>query len=302
MKPVKASLHGAKRRIYHIPQFRYLRRSNASSANSIVVVNLYDSGRTSDRRHCAGNIPDHNRSATDDGIVADTDLFNDSRTDPDTTPFSDSNGPGYGTSPAAMRTSADHAVMRNVCQIVDDTEIADPAGRIDIGHRTDISTATDLRRDCVDCRQANTKLQENKSLCCRSHKLHRNWYRAVRLENRLTVCRFAISHTTCYISGNSRDPRTSLPGGKGGPMDAAELHILNGDAALELWKRCGFRGQSLVWRETYLEGPLPDTDDLDVFREARAEYLSHFAELSGIDRSRLSRHLLKMEEALRAAP
>lgn len=81
-----------------------------------------------------------------------------------------------------------------------------------------------------------------------------------------------------------------------------ELHILNGDHALELWKQCGFKGQSLVWREIYLEGPLPDTDDLHVFREARAEYLSHFAELSGIDKARLYRHLVKMDEAVLTLP
>ena len=83
---------------------------------------------------------------------------------------------------------------------------------------------------------------------------------------------------------------------------ATELHILNGDHALKLWKQCGFRGQSLVWRETYVEGPLPDTDDLDVFREARAEYLSHFDELAGIGKSRLYRNLLKMDEAVLLLP
>lgn len=85
-------------------------------------------------------------------------------------------------------------------------------------------------------------------------------------------------------------------------MDGTELHILNGDHALELWKQCGFQGQSLVWRETYLEGPLPDTDDLDVFRNARAEYLSHFDELAGLDKSRLYRHLLNMDEAVLSLP
>ena len=85
-------------------------------------------------------------------------------------------------------------------------------------------------------------------------------------------------------------------------MAGTELHILNGDHAFELWKQCGFRSESLVWRETYLEGPLPDTDDLDLFREARAEYLSHFAELSGIGGSRLYRHLLKMDEAVLLLP
>ena len=85
-------------------------------------------------------------------------------------------------------------------------------------------------------------------------------------------------------------------------MAGTELHILNGDQALEFWKQCGFKAQSLVWRETYLEGPLPATDDLNVFREARAEYLSHFDELSGIGKSRLYRHLLKMDEAILLLP
>ena len=85
-------------------------------------------------------------------------------------------------------------------------------------------------------------------------------------------------------------------------MAESALHILNGDHALELWKQCGFRGKSLVWRETYLEGPLPDSDDLHVFREARAEYLSHFAELAGVTRSRLYRHLREMDEAVTLLP
>ena len=85
-------------------------------------------------------------------------------------------------------------------------------------------------------------------------------------------------------------------------MAGPELHILNGDCALELWKQCGFHGQSLVWRETYLEGPLPDTDNPDVFRNARAEYLSSFDELAGIGRSRIYRNLRKMDEAVLFLP
>jgi len=85
-------------------------------------------------------------------------------------------------------------------------------------------------------------------------------------------------------------------------MADAELHILNGDRALELWKQCGFRGRSLVWRETYIEGPLPDTDDPDVFRKARAEYLSRFDELAGIGRARLLLHLRKMDETVLRLP
>ena len=84
--------------------------------------------------------------------------------------------------------------------------------------------------------------------------------------------------------------------------EGTELHVLNGDFALELWKQCGFTGQSLVWRETYLEGPLPETDDLRVFWTARAEFLSHFAELANMDKSRIYRHLQKMDETILGLP
>lgn len=85
-------------------------------------------------------------------------------------------------------------------------------------------------------------------------------------------------------------------------MDGTELHILNGDYACELWKKCNFQTQSLVWREIYLEGPLPDTDDLAVFRAARAEYLSHFTELAGIGAARLGQYLRKLDESVLNLP
>lgn len=59
-----------------------------------------------------------------------------------------------------------------------------------------------------------------------------------------------------------------------------ELHIFNGDYALELWKNSNFDSENLVWRETYLEGPLPATDDLHQFRKARADFLPALAGLS----------------------
>lgn len=81
-----------------------------------------------------------------------------------------------------------------------------------------------------------------------------------------------------------------------------ELHILNGDHALQLWEKCNFSGESLVWKETYLEGPLPDTDDLHIFRNARAEYLSGFVELSGMSLEKIYRHLQKMDDILLNLP
>ena len=85
-------------------------------------------------------------------------------------------------------------------------------------------------------------------------------------------------------------------------MVGTVLHILNGDHALELWQKCSFEGQSLVWREIYLEGPLPDTEDLSVFHAARAEYLSHFAELAGISQDRLCLHLKKLDDSILDLP
>ena len=81
-----------------------------------------------------------------------------------------------------------------------------------------------------------------------------------------------------------------------------DLHVFNGDFALDVWKKCGFIGNTLVWKEIYLEGPLPETDDLHRFRTARAEYLSHFAELSDIDISRLYKHLQRMDDAILSLP
>ena len=82
----------------------------------------------------------------------------------------------------------------------------------------------------------------------------------------------------------------------------SELHILNGDCALALWKKCNFSADALVWKETYLEGPLVQTDDLHIFRKARAEFLSTLAELEGVEISALCKHLKQMDDALTELP
>ena len=83
--------------------------------------------------------------------------------------------------------------------------------------------------------------------------------------------------------------------------DKTEFHILNGDFALELWKKSR-SGANLVWKETYIEGPLPQTDDLHIFRSARAEYLATFAELENLSAEKLYRHLQKMDASLLELP
>ena len=81
-----------------------------------------------------------------------------------------------------------------------------------------------------------------------------------------------------------------------------DLNIFNGDITCDIWRKCGGAEEYLVWRETYLEGPLPETDDLHFFRSARAEFLSHFAEVEEIGCEQLYRYLQKLDEALFALP
>ena len=78
----------------------------------------------------------------------------------------------------------------------------------------------------------------------------------------------------------------------------SELHILNGGHALKIWEGCGFQGTPLVWLETYLEGPLPETEDLDSFRRDRAAFLATFEETKEIGFERLCAHLQRMDETL----
>jgi len=54
----------------------------------------------------------------------------------------------------------------------------------------------------------------------------------------------------------------------------AILHIFNGDCACDAWKRAtGGTAPFLVWRENYLEGPLPADVPREEFERARAEFL-----------------------------
>ena len=49
-----------------------------------------------------------------------------------------------------------------------------------------------------------------------------------------------------------------------------KINLLNGDCALEAWKQCALAGETLVWRENYLHGRLPDTADLTAFHSIPA--------------------------------
>ena len=55
------------------------------------------------------------------------------------------------------------------------------------------------------------------------------------------------------------------------------LHILNGDCALDGWMKCNFAGDVLVWRENYLQGTIPETDDFCLFNQIRAAELHKIA-------------------------
>ena len=82
------------------------------------------------------------------------------------------------------------------------------------------------------------------------------------------------------------------------PGTSAPLHLLNGDCALEAWPQ-EWREDRLVWRENYLLGPLPETDDLTEFSRERVEVLHRsaperdkagiFAELQAMHQTLLAR-------------
>ena len=55
------------------------------------------------------------------------------------------------------------------------------------------------------------------------------------------------------------------------------LHILNGDHALDGWRQNNFPGEVLVWRENYLCGMIPETDDMPLFNRIRAKELHQSA-------------------------
>jgi hypothetical protein len=55
------------------------------------------------------------------------------------------------------------------------------------------------------------------------------------------------------------------------------LHILNGDCALPGWQRGNFPGEVLVWKENYLYGDLPETDDPELYNRLRAAVLHQLA-------------------------
>lgn len=55
------------------------------------------------------------------------------------------------------------------------------------------------------------------------------------------------------------------------------LHILNGDCALPGWEQCNFPGEVIVWRENYLHGVIPETDDMKLFNQIRADELHKIA-------------------------
>lgn len=51
------------------------------------------------------------------------------------------------------------------------------------------------------------------------------------------------------------------------------VHLLNGDCALEEWREAKLPGEAMVWRENYLQGVIPTTDNPADFRQIRAAEL-----------------------------
>ena len=61
------------------------------------------------------------------------------------------------------------------------------------------------------------------------------------------------------------------------------LHVLNGDCALQGWRQCRLQGEAVVWRENYLQGTVPETNDMNLFNQIRAEALHKFAPTRSVD-------------------
>jgi hypothetical protein len=78
-------------------------------------------------------------------------------------------------------------------------------------------------------------------------------------------------------------------------LSMATLHVLNGDAAREVFDRAGIQGERLVWADLLHEGPLPVDLGTAEVRRIRAEYL--FAAGHG-DRAALTEKLLAQDDGL----
>lgn len=75
------------------------------------------------------------------------------------------------------------------------------------------------------------------------------------------------------------------------------LHIFNGDCACNIWKKQGGKSPYLVWRENYLEGPLPPLSvSNEEFERIRAEFL-HCC-LPELSTERLLRFLLNLDKTV----
>ncbi len=75
-----------------------------------------------------------------------------------------------------------------------------------------------------------------------------------------------------------------------------QLNLLNGDCAAEEWRSAGLPGAILVWRENYLQGELPATDEIVAFCRGRAAALQPMA--SGRSVEDILAELLRMHHEL----
>ncbi len=78
----------------------------------------------------------------------------------------------------------------------------------------------------------------------------------------------------------------------------AILHIFNGDCLCNLWKKHG--SAYLVWRENYLDGPLPPPETApEDFAGTRAEFLHAFY-APDTNLEQLKKSLLEMENTVKS--
>ncbi len=59
----------------------------------------------------------------------------------------------------------------------------------------------------------------------------------------------------------------------------AHLHVLNGDATLQLFERSGLEGEKMIWREVLSEGKVPEAIGAEAFWKVRASFFESFFEV-----------------------
>ncbi|WP_158828691.1 DUF1835 domain-containing protein [Mucilaginibacter lacusdianchii] len=79
-------------------------------------------------------------------------------------------------------------------------------------------------------------------------------------------------------------------------MNSTTLHILNGDATLQVFNQTGLDGDVLVWREVFSEGPLKESLDADFWKGREAWITQTFDDTPEGYQENVIRELEKLNE------